>query len=290
MAELVREADPRWLFAVVLLQVLTYAALASGWSFAIRRAGARPPDRPALVRLAFAELFTNQVVPSIGVGGTLLVVGGLRRRSVPREAAATAVVAGFLGFYLAQLAGVLGALATFSALRVTSRFSAGVLAFDVVVALAAPAATVATVTGALRHLPARIRRVGVVQSMHDAVLLAPRKVVLAPGMLLPVAGSRLAIMVLDGATLAASLAAVGYPLRPDLVVAVFVLAQVAGSMTFLPGGLGGFEAVAVGLLATLRVPLAAAVPAVLVMRAFSFWLPMIPGLLFARAEVRGEPA
>jgi hypothetical protein len=26
------------------------------------------------------------------------------------------------------------------------------------------------------------------------------------------------------------------------------------------------------------------------MRAFSFWLPMIPGLLFARAEVRGEPA
>lgn len=290
IAELVRDADPPWLVVVVMLQALTYAALATAWSFSIRRAGARPPGARALLRLGLAELFTNQAIPAVGVGGTLLVVAGLRRRGVPGPAAATAVVAGFLGFYLAQLAAVLGALAIMASRGLASGFVDAMLVVALVVAVVAPTVTIAAVTGTLRFLPHRLQRLGIVRSMRDAVLAAPRTVVLSPRMLLPVAGSRVAILVCDGATLAASLAAVGHPVRADVVIAVFVVAQVAASITFLPGGVGSFEAAAVALLVSIGVPLEAAVPATLVMRAFDLWIPMLPGLVFARAELRGAPA
>lgn len=290
MAEVVEKAEPGWLIVIVLLQAVTYVSLAKAWAFSIRRAGAPSPRWPALLRLALAELFTDQAIPSVGVGGTLLVVSGLRRRRVPRPAAAAAVVAGFLGFYLAQLAAVLGTLAITTSLGLATGFVAATLVLALVVAVVAPTLTIAAVTGALRYLPKRVQRLEIVRSMRDAVLAAPSKVVLSPGMLLPVAGSRVVIIACDGATFAASLAAVGHPVRVDAVIAVFVLAQVAASITFLPGGIGSFEAVAVALLASIGVPLAAAVPATLVLRAFDFWLPMIPGLFFARSELRSEPA
>lgn len=289
-AELVGRAEPRWILAIVALQALTYVVLAIAWTVAIRAAGSPAPRGRALVRIALAELFADQAVPSAGAVGSLVVVRALRRRNVSKEAASAAVVASFLGFYVAQLAGVLAGAAALAARRAATGLAAGVVALDLVVAVAAPLVVIAAVTGAVRLLPRRVARLSIVSTVRSAVAEAPRRSVLSVRVLGPVTAARAAILLLDGATLAAALAAVGHPPSVDVAIAAFVLAQVAASVTFLPGGLGSFEAVAAGLLASAGVPVEAAVPAILVMRAFSFWLPMLPGLAFARGEMTAEPA
>ena len=51
-----------------------------------------------------------------------------------------------------------------------------------------------------------------------------------------------------------------------------------------PLGLGTFEAGTTGMLALLGMPLEGALSALL-LRGFSFWVPMLPGLLIARHEL-----
>ena len=50
----------------------------------------------------------------------------------------------------------------------------------------------------------------------------------------------------------------------------------------VPGGLGTFEAASVLTLRVIGVPLATALAATLLFRGLSFWLPMVPGLIFSR--------
>jgi hypothetical protein len=56
----------------------------------------------ALIPLGLAKLFVDQVVPTAGVGGTLLVVHGLIRRGVPQGLATAALLMDLLSFYAAH--------------------------------------------------------------------------------------------------------------------------------------------------------------------------------------------
>jgi uncharacterized membrane protein YbhN (UPF0104 family) len=51
-------------------------------------------------------------------------------------------------------------------------------------------------------------------------------------------------------------------------------------------GLGSFEAVSIAMLRLFGVPFAAALSATLLFRGFTLWLPLIPGGLLLRHEVR----
>jgi uncharacterized protein (TIRG00374 family) len=64
--------------------------------------------------------------------------------------------------------------------------------------------------------------------------------------------------------------------------AIFVYAAgtLAGSLSFLPGGLGGTEAVLIWLLHSVAMPRAAAATAALVVRLFTLWLAVAVGLGF----------
>jgi uncharacterized protein (TIRG00374 family) len=58
----------------------------------------------------------------------------------------------------------------------------------------------------------------------------------------------------------------------------------------LPGGIGGVEGGMIGALIAFNVPGGLAIVAVLSYRAFSFWLPTIPGALAYISLLRQEPA
>lgn len=73
--------------------------------------------------------------------------------------------------------------------------------------------------------------------------------------------------------LAASLQAFSVSLTAPALVVVYLAASTLGSAAPTPGGLGAVEAALLAGLATLGVPVAAALPAVLVFRAVTFWLP-----------------
>ena len=73
-------------------------------------------------------------------------------------------------------------------------------------------------------------------------------------------------------------------------VFIYAAATLVGSVSFLPGGLGGTEAVIIVLLGTLGVPTAAGAAAAFIVRLATLWLAVLVGLaVFAlrRAEITG---
>lgn len=75
-------AHPEWFFLAWVAQAATYVFTSLVWREALRRAG-HPRSLSTLVPLGIAKLFTDQVVPSGGVSGAILVARGLARRGVP---------------------------------------------------------------------------------------------------------------------------------------------------------------------------------------------------------------
>jgi Mg2+-importing ATPase len=66
------------------------------------------------------------------------------------------------------------------------------------------------------------------------------------------------------------------------VFASYMMSTVLRLIGFLPGGLGVFEAASVLTLRMLGVELSVSLSATLLFRGLSFWLPLGPGLWFAR--------
>ena len=79
------------------------------WRQALGRAG-HPRSLGTLVPLGVAKLFTDQVVPSGGVSGAILVGRGLTRRGVPTNVAMAALLVGLVAYFAAYLASVLTSL------------------------------------------------------------------------------------------------------------------------------------------------------------------------------------
>jgi uncharacterized protein (TIRG00374 family) len=74
-------------------------------------------------------------------------------------------------------------------------------------------------------------------------------------------------------------------LSPDKVIIAYAVANVVGTFSPTPGGLGAVEGVMIALLVGFGMPSAAAVAVVLVYRLINFWLP-IPGGLVTYLSVR----
>lgn len=82
----------------------------------------------------------------------------------------------------------------------------------------------------------------------------------------------------DMLTLLALFAGTGHAVSPGLLVAGYALPQLAGSVSFLPGGIGVVEGGMTGLYVALGVPTSTAVLTVLAYRGLSFWGPILMGL------------
>ncbi len=72
----------------------------------------------------------------------------------------------------------------------------------------------------------------------------------------------------------------GYPIPVGQAVFVYAAGTLVGSLSFLPGGLGGTEATIIWLLGTLQITGATAAAVALLVRLFTLWLAVIIGLLF----------
>jgi uncharacterized protein (TIRG00374 family) len=72
----------------------------------------------------------------------------------------------------------------------------------------------------------------------------------------------------------------GFPIPAGEAFFVYAAGTLVGSLSFLPGGLGGTEATIIWLLGTLAMPGATAATVALLVRLFTLWLAVIIGLLF----------
>lgn len=282
VADLLRAAQPAWLVAMAVLQGATYLCLAAGWGHALERVKAARPRLAALTRIALAELFTDQVLPSGGMSGTSVVLRAFARRKIDRAASLVAVVTSFLAFYLAQAVAVLFAAVVLVVRGRFVHFTIVLVVLAAAVTIAVPSAVVLGLRLDPRRLPARIAHSSFVRALAGVRL----RDALPPGMLLPVTAARLTIVVLDGLTLAAGAASLGQRASIDTAIVAFTLGTVVSGLSFLPGSLGSLEAITTSILAFCGLSVDAALGAVLLARAFTFWLPIVPGFLCARAELR----
>lgn len=287
LATLARDAEPSWLALAALLQLATYPCAAAIWYLALRGEPARP-RLVELVPLGLAKLFTDQAVPSAGVSGTLLVVGGLIRRGVPRGRAVATMLVGLLAFYIAYAVAVAASLLALSQMGELDRLlliPAALLGF---LAAAVPVAIFGLGPRLADRLPRVLKRVPMIRATVRELAEAPPGTIFPPRLAAETAALRLAIFALDAATLGIMLLAVGVPASPSIVFASFVLASVVATLTWVPGGLGTFEGSCVALLHSHGIGLEAALAATLLLRGFTFWLPMLPGLWVARRELVGH--
>src|SRR5271166_5678267 len=102
-------ARPEWFLLACVAQAATYVCASLVWREALRRAG-HPRSLSTLVPLGIAKLFTDQVVPSGGVSGAILVARGLARRGVPTTVTMAVLLVGLVSYFGAYLASALTSL------------------------------------------------------------------------------------------------------------------------------------------------------------------------------------
>jgi len=226
------------------------------------------------------------VIPTAGFGGRLLVVRALRRRGVHTRLAVAAILVDLLTLYAAFALCVIASLAIVASLRDLNRLVLSQAALFPIFALSIPAAVLWLSRGKRREPPRWIRWIPRAGDLLREVSNAPRRLVRSKELLLEDGLLQLAIFVLDALTLYAMLRAVGYPAPLLVAFASFVFAQVAGTVLLVPGGLGTFEASSVAMLALFRVPVEVGLTATLLLRGFSYWLPMAPGFWLSRRELQ----
>ena len=264
-----RDGDPAWIALAAVLEVgsfIGYAALfrlvaGVGWrsSWSITLAG----------------VAATRLIAAGGAGGIALTAWALRRSGMLPRAVLTRLATFFVLLYsvfmaamllggVALRAGWLDGPAPFGFTVVPAVFAATVIAAALLLALiprdldrrvgrraaAVPAAIAAGVRGAIV----------LVRSREPALLGAP------------------VWWGCDVLVLWASLRAFGAAPTGAVVVMAYFVGQLGNTLP-LPGGVGGVEGGMVGALVAFGEPAGLALAGVLTYRAFSFWLPTIPGVV-----------
>jgi uncharacterized protein (TIRG00374 family) len=276
---------PTWLLVAAGCQVSTYVCAAAVWSCVLRRASVAPRLH-TLVPLGLAKLFVDQVVPTAGVGGTLLVVRGLVRRGVPPPLATAALLMDLLSFYAAHAGAVILAMGIVWVHHEMHPVILTLAVLFAVIAVGVPLTILRLNRRGSCSVPSWVRRLPILARVVQAMAAAPAEILRDRWLLLQTSGLQFAIIVLDAATLDVMLRAIGHVLAPAAVFASFTMSALLAIVGVIPGGLGLFEGGAVAMLRWFGVPVEAGLAATLLLRAWTFWLPMAPGMWMARHEAR----
>ena len=265
----VQAADWRWLPAILAMSALTYVGAT------VSMFGAVPIRLRALPTLLAqtASSFVNRVTPA-NVGGMALNARFLQKCGLDSATAVAGVGLNSVGGAVVHL--VLTAL--FLVWAGQSAFRSLPLPSPRTVLLGVAVVAVVTVGAflvpAVRH--AVVHKVGrfLSRSLTGAV-----QVVRRPGKVALLLGGSAIVTTTYIFGLYYSSLAFGAQLSLVTVGAVYLAGSAIASAAPTPGGLGAVEAVLIGGLIGAGMPSAVAVPAVLLFRLATFWLPVLPGWL-----------
>jgi glycosyltransferase 2 family protein len=273
----------------VALQLATYVGLAAQWWLVLRK-GRTPEEGSDLLRLTFAKHFADQVVPTAGLSGNVLVVDRLVSLGVPRRNAVAALLLQVIAYYISY---ALGALWVLVVLWWKSRSSflltSAVLVF-LVIAIGIPWLTLWLHRRGQERLPKWVARWSKAQNFFKLVGEAPRELVRDPQLIAWLTLLNGAVFLADAATMQACVLALGVHAPLSAGYVAFMFASIAVILGPIPMGLGSFEAVSIAMLRLFGVPFEAALSATLLFRGFTLWLPLIPGGLLLKSELHPTEA
>ena len=287
--KLLTEAKPLWLAVAVALQLATYVGLAAQWWLVLRK-GRTPEEGGDLLRLTFAKHFADQVVPTAGLSGNVLVVDRLVSLGVPRRNAVAALLLQIVAYYISYALGALWVLVVLwwkshSSLLLTS----AVLVF-LIIAMGIPWATLWLHRRGQERLPKWVARWSKARNFFELVGEAPRELVRDPSLIAWLTLINGAVFLADAATMQACVLALGVHAPLSAGYVAFMFASIAVILGPTPMGLGSFEAVSIAMLRLFGIPFEAALSATLLFRGFTLWLPLIPGGILLRKEMEQASA
>lgn len=284
-AALLTQAKPLWIALAALLQLGTYAGLAAQWWLVLRR-GRTPEEGGDLFRLTLAKHFADQVIPTAGVSGNVLLVDRLVHLGVPRKNAVAALLLQIVAYYMSYALGALWVLVVlWWKSRTSLLLTLAVVAF-LVVAAGIPLLVLWFHRRGQERTPRWIAKWSKAKRFFELIGEAPRELVRDPSLIAWLTALNLAVFVADAATMQACVKALGVHAPLSAAYVAFMFASIAVILGPIPMGLGSFEAVSIAMLRLFGVPFEAALSATLLFRGFTLWLPLIPGGILLRYEMK----
>ncbi len=281
------EGDGNWLFLAALLEVGSYA----GYILLLRVVVPSNKGRftwSVSYLVTMAGVAATRLFAAAGAGGIALTFWAIRRTGVRRREVAVRLTAFMVCLYSVFMVSVLVA-----GIGLSTGVFEGPAPIGLTVVPAVLAATVIVIFLLFALVPGDSeRRLRVWSQGRGEVASVAGKLAVAPAAI--AAGTRVALRLLrerhpgmlgavawwyfDIAVLWACLRAFGGEPAVVTIVMAYFVGQL-GNLLPLPGGIGGVEGAMVGALAAFGVDASLALVAVLSYRAFSFWLPTVPGAI-----------
>jgi glycosyltransferase 2 family protein len=284
-AELLSKAEPIWLLAALGMQIATYVALAIEWRLVLK-ASHCPAPMGGLMRLTVTRHFADQMVPTAGMSGNVVVVDRLCSLGAAKGTAVAAVILTIIGYYASYAVTAMAALVLLWIRNSTSSLIVGSMVAFFAVATAIPALALWLQKKGDDVLPPWLARFGPLRELSDMIGKAPSKLVRSHRLIGEVSLLNGIIFILDAWTMQFCLFALGVQAPFAAAFASFIMASIVVTLGPIPMGLGSFEAVSVGTLRSMGVPFEAAISATLLFRGFTLWVPLIPGWIAARRDLK----
>jgi uncharacterized protein (TIRG00374 family) len=284
--QLARQARPRWLLLGVVFQLLTYWCAGLIWGVAVRSKGSPLPAPRSLARLAIEKLSIDQLFPTTGLSGSLVVARALRKQGLPAAITLEAIVIDTLTYYLSFAFAAISALLILAFYKDTTPLLLHLFMFFTLVVISVPAIVLWVIHHPGWQPPVRLARIKLVEKSLTQLRQISLERIKQPKLLLIGTLLHLAIFLLDGATLWAMLQVTHTPVNIFTAFTALVVGAMAAAVSFMPGGLGGFEFGCTTTLTLLGVSLEAALAATLLLRGLTLWLPLLPGMLLARRDLQ----
>jgi glycosyltransferase 2 family protein len=284
-ASLIGQARPIWLAGALLLQFATYVFLSIEWKLVLRAGGHKRAMRK-LLPITISKLFADQVVPTAGMSGNVLLVDRLTAIDVPRRHAVAAVILAIIGYYLSYAICAIAAVVMLWRHGGASLFAVGIVGLFLAVAVAIPCAALWLQHKGRGAMPGWLTRFASMRELFEMIGEAPRELVRSPRLIGELALLNGAVFLIDAATMLVCLLAVSQPFSISAAYVPFIMASIVVTLGPIPLGLGSFEAVSVGMMRLLGVPFEAAVSATLLFRGFTLWLPLVAGGILMRGEYK----
>ncbi len=285
-AELLRQAKPVWLMLAALLQFSTYISVAGVWYFSLRQLGEQC-SLFSLIPLGIAKLFSDQAMPSGGVSGTAFFIAALAHRGVPTQQCMAILLLSLVTYYGAYL---LATLATIFLLwfyhQTINSWTIALFTIFWIIAVGVPASALWIRHLGSKKLPPLLLRIPDLSKLLSAFIDAPKELLKEPILVIVATLLHGSVFVFDVATLWVALQVVGVHCSLWAITPAFMLASMVATIGPVPLGLGTFEVTCVSMLGVLGVPVEAALAATLILRGFTLWLPMVPGLWLMRHALR----
>ena len=283
----IQDGDPKWLIACALFELISFG----GYIWLFRGVFVRGSTRISWAvsyQITMAGLVAARLFAAAGAGGAILTAWALRRSGMPGRTVATRMIAQYVILYAVYMftlliAGVGLYIGAFNGSRVFALTMVPAIIGGVAILLSLAFTLLPEqIDRRIEHWAKDSGRVGTIiarlATVPDTVAVGVREALIIVRERDGAVFGAVIWWYFDIFTLWAAFHAFGDP-PPFAVLVMAYFVGMFANLLPLPGGIGGVEGGMIGVLVAFGVPASLAIVAVLSYRAFSFWLPTIPGAI-----------